>query len=143
MPIDALIVLATLKNGRRVALSELAERIQKRDSDARKTVEWLVKLGMVEGIGNEKARRYMLSSKVYALSGDETAYTRQKGMTIIQEKSMIESHIERFGQITRAEAADLCKCDKNHAYYILRQMVESGLLLSIGSGRNVRYVKKD
>ena len=143
MPIDALIVLATLKNGRRVALSELAERIQKRDSDVRNTVEWLVELGMVEGIGNGKARRYMLSSKVYALSGNETAYTRQKGMTIIQEKSMIERHVEKFGQITRAEATDLCKCDKNHAYYILRQMVESGLLLSIGSGRNVRYVKKD
>lgn len=143
MPIDALIVLAALKNERRVSLAELAERIQKRDSDARNTIEWLVELGMVEGIGNGKARRYMLSSKVYALSGNETAYTRQKGMTIIQEKGMIERHIERFGQITRSEAAELCKCDKNHAYYILRQMVETGSLLPIGSGRNVRYVKKD
>lgn len=143
MPIDALIVLATLKSERRVALSELAAKIQKRESDARNTVEWLLELGMVEGVGNGKARRYMLSSKVYALSGDETAYTRQKGMTIIQEKGMIESHVEKFGRITRAEATDLCKCDKNHAYYILRQMVDSGSLVAVGNGRNVHYVKKD
>ena len=142
MPVDALIVLATLKNERRATLSELAKRIQKRESDARNTVEWLVELGMVEGIGNGKARRYMLSSKVYALSGNETAYTRQKGMTIIQEKSMIESHVERFGQISRAEAAELCKCDKNHAYYILHQMVKAGSLRTIGSSRDFRYVKK-
>lgn len=142
MPIDALIVLAALKNERRVTLSDLANKIQKHESDAKNTVEWLVELGMVEGVGNGKARRYMFSSKVYALSGSETAYTRQKGMTVIQEKGMIESHVEKFSQITRAEASDLCKCDKNHAYYLLRKLVEEGSLVTVGSGRNVRYVKK-
>lgn len=142
MPIDALIVLSTLKNERRATLSDLASRIQKRESDARNTVEWLVELGMLEGVGNGKARCYMLSSKVYALSGSETAYTRQRGMTTIQEKGMIESHVDKFGQITRAEAAELCKCDTNHAYYLLHKMVEEDVLVAVGSGRNVRYAKK-
>ena len=87
-------------------------------------VEWLVELGMIEGVGNGNARRYMLSSKVYAISGNETGYTRQRGMTTLQEMGMIERHIEKFGKISRAEAAELCKCDRNHAYYILRKMTE-------------------
>lgn len=140
MPIDALIVLASLKSQHRASISELAERIQKRDSDARNTVEWLVELGIVEGVGNGKARRYMLSSKVYALSGNETAYTRQRGLSNIHEIEMIKSHIEKFGQITRAQAADLCKCDYNHAYYLLRKMTEKGSIQAVGKGRNAKYI---
>lgn len=143
MPIDALIVLATLKKERRAPLVTLADRIQKRESDARTIVEWLVELGMVEGVGNGNARRYMLSSKVYALSGDEAAYTRQKGMTVLQEKDLIARHIEQFGYITRSKAAELCKCDKNHAYYLLHRMVDEGALVLGGEGRNARYSKKD
>ena len=63
-------------------------------------------------------------------------------MGSIQEKGMIESHVDKFGQITRAEAAELCKCDTNHAYYLLHKMVEEDVLVAVGSGRNVRYAKK-
>ena len=97
---------------------------------------------MVEGVGNGKARRYMLSSKVYALSGNETAYTRQRGLSNIQEIGMIRSYIEKFGQITRAQAADLCKCDFNHAYYLLHKMTEEGNIQAVGKGRNTRYTSK-
>lgn len=75
---------------------------------------------MVEGVGNAGGRRYMLSSKVYALSGDEIRYTRQKGMTILQEMEIIGRHVEKFGKITRVEVAELCKCDQDHAYYLLK-----------------------
>ena len=139
MPIDALIVLATLKNERRVTISELAERIQKHEQDARNTVEWLVELGMVDGIGNGKARRYMLSSKVYALSGKKAAYIRQKGMSTIQEMGMIESHIDEFGTISRQEVLILCRCEKRHANYLLRKMVDQGRIAVIGKGRNTQY----
>ena len=142
LPLDALIALATLKNERRVTISELAKRIQKGEADARITLEWLVELGMVDAVGNGKARSYMLSSKVYALSGQATAYTRQKGMTTIQEKNLIERHVEQFGSITRAEAIDLCKCDENRAYYLLRQLVKEGKLVAVRRGRGAQYEKK-
>ena len=142
MPVDALIVLASLRNERRVTLADLSKYIQKREADARSTVEWLVELGLVEGVGNGKSRRYMLSSKVYALSGKKTAYTRQKGMAVIEEISLIERHVSKFGQIKRSEAAELCRCDKNHAYYLLSKMVHEGILVSEGASRNVIYKKK-
>ena len=106
-------------------------------------VEWLVELGMIEGVGNGNARRYMLSSKVYAISGNETGYTRQRGMTTLQEMGMIERHIENFGKISRAEAAELCKCDRNHAYYILRKMTEEGRATVIKMGKSSYYISKN
>lgn len=142
MPVDALIVLSSLKNERRATLAYLAKKIQKREADAKNTVEWLVELGMVEGIGNGNARRYMLSSKVYALSGNETAYTRQRGMTTLQEMGMIDRHLEKFGKITRAETADLCKCDSNHAYYLLHRMSEEGRVESVKMGKSTYYIQK-
>lgn len=135
-------IISTLRNERRVTLAELAKRIQKREVDARNTVEWLVELGMAEGIGNGNSRRYMLSSKVYALSGNETGYTRQRGMTTIQEMGMIDRHIDKFGRITRADTAELCKCDSNHAYYLLSKMVDENRIVAIKQGKNSYYIHK-
>ncbi len=142
MPMDALIVLSALKNERRANLADLAKKIQKRESDARNTVEWLVELGIIEGVGNGNARRYMLSSKVYALSGNETGYTRQRGMTTLQEIGMIDRHIEKFGKISRTETAELCKCDSNHAYYLLRRMTDEGRIEVKNKGKFSYYVHK-
>ena len=143
MPVDALIVLSSLKSERRMSLADLARRIQKREIDARNIVEWLVELGMVEGIGNGNARRYMLSSKVYALSGNEAGYTRQRGMTTLQEKELIDRHIDKFGKISRAETAELCKCDLNHAYYLLRKMVDEGRIGVVKMGKFSYYVHEN
>ena len=143
MPVDALIVLTTLKNERRASLPELARKVQKIETDAKVTVEWLVELGMVEGIGNGKARRYMLSSKVYALSGDETGYIRQRGMTIIDEIGMIMRHVEKYGTINSRQTADHCKSDLNHANYVLKKMVEKNMLIRCGRGKNTYYMKEN
>ena len=135
MPVDALIVLATLRHERRATLDELSRRIQKRESDARNIVEWLVELGVVEGVGNGRTRRYMLSSKMYALSGNEAGHTRQHGMTTLQEKDIILRHLESFSRISRADVVELCQCDKNHAYYYLikvfQRLARAGLVRSV------------
>ncbi|MBQ9256209.1 MAG: putative DNA binding domain-containing protein [Acidaminococcaceae bacterium] len=143
MPVDALIVLSSLKTERRATIAVLAQKIQKREADARNTVEWLVELGVIEGVGNGNARRYMLSSKLYAITGNETGYTRQRGMTTLQEMGLIERHIDKFGKISRMEAAELCKCDRNHAYYILRKMTEEGRAAVIKLGKSSYYVRKN
>lgn len=85
-------MLSVLRKERRVSLEELARRIQKETADAKTTVEWLVETGLVEAEGNSRNRGYILSSRVYSGSGNEIGYTRQKGMTINQEISMIERH---------------------------------------------------
>lgn len=97
---------------------------------------------MIDGVGNGKARRYMLSSKVYALSGNESGYTRQKGMTLIRDMAMIDQHIDEFGKITRAVVAELCKCDLNHASYLLRKMTNNNRIISKKMGKYSYYIHK-
>lgn len=143
LSLDALIILSTLKNERRAPLSVLARRLQKDNPDALSAIEQLVERGMVEGVGNGASRRYMLSSKVYALSGNKTGYARQKGMTILQEIEMINRHVDTFGVITRAEAAELCTRYKNHAYYLLHRMASEGSIVVVKNGISSYYVRKE
>ena len=142
MPVDALIVLSTLKNERRASLAELTQKVQKREADTKVTVEWLVELGMVDAVGSGKARRYMLSSKVYALAGNEAGYIRQRGMTMNQEKALILSHVEQFGKINRATVMSLCKCNSGHANYLLTSLLNSDELERFGKGKATYYVEK-
>lgn len=60
------------KAERQTSISRLSAAIQKTISDARPAVEWLIELGMVEGIGNGSARRYMLSVKVYSITNNKS-----------------------------------------------------------------------
>lgn len=141
LPVDALIVLSVLKTERRATMSHLATKIQKPITDTRSVVEWLIELGMVEGVGNGSARRYMLSSKVYSISNNTAGYIRQRGWDTLQEKEMIISHFDRYPEITREGVAELCRCTLNHASWLLRQLVEDGVLVLHGKGRGARYKK--
>ena len=141
LPVDALIVLSVLKTERRATMTHLSSKIQKSISDTRSVVEWLIELGMVEGVGNGSARRYMLSSKVYSISNNTAGYIRQRGWDTLQEKEMIISHFDKYSEITREGVAELCRCTLNHASWLLRQLVEDGVLILHGKGRGARYRK--
>lgn len=141
LPVDALIVLSVLKTERRATMTHLSSKIQKSLSDTRSVVEWLIELGMVEGVGNGSARRYMLSSKVYSISNNTAGYIRQRGWDTLQEKEMIISHFDKYPEITREGVAELCRCTLNHASWLLRQLVEDGVLVLHGKGRGARYRK--
>ncbi len=139
MPLDALIVLAALKNGRQMTIKQLAEQVQKDETDTRDTVEWLVETGMVEGVGSGISRHYMLSKKVYAMSGNKIGYTRQRGMTTIQEKGLILAHLENYGRITRSDVIELCKCEGRHASWLLTELVKDGKIQLTEKGRYSYY----
>lgn len=141
MPVDALITLSVLKTDRRATIALLSSKIQKPISETRAIVEWLIELGMVEGVGNGSARRYMLSSKVYSISNNKAGYIRQRGWDTLQEREMIMSHFDKYSEITREGVAELCRCTANHASWLLRQLVEEGVLVLCGKGRGSYYKK--
>ena len=141
MPVDALIALSVLKTDRRATIALLSSKIQKPISETRAIVEWLIELGMVEGVGNGSARRYMLSSKVYSISNNKAGYIRQRGWDTLQEREMIMSHFDKYSEITREGVAELCRCTANHASWLLRQLVEEGVLVLCGKGRGSYYKK--
>ena len=141
MPLDALIVLSVLKVERRTSISRLSAAIQKTISDARSVVEWLIELGMVEGIGNGSARRYMLSAKVYSITNNKAGYTRQRGWDTIQERELIVMHLNQYNKITRDDIVELCRCTPNHASWLLRQLVRDNVIQLYGAGRGAFYKK--
>ena len=108
------------KAERRTSISRLSATIQKTISDARSVVEWLIELGMVEGIGNGSVRRYMLSAKVYSITNNKAGYTRQRGWDTIQEREVIVMRLNQYNRITRGDIVELCKCTPNHASWLLR-----------------------
>lgn len=141
IPIDALIVLSVLKTERRATAKLLSTKIQKQLSDTRAVVERLIELGMVEGVGNGSARRYMLSSKVYAATNNKAGYTRQRGWDKMQERELILAHLTRFPTISRKEVMELCRCSPNHASWLLRRLVRDGIIQMCGLGRGSLYQK--
>ena len=115
-------------------------KIQKDVSEARSVVEWLIELGMIEGVGNGSARRYMLSSKVYSITNNKAGYTRQRGWDTLQERELILAHMDKYHEIDRQGVVELCRCTPNHASWLLRQLTASGDLELVGSGRFAKYV---
>ena len=141
MPVDALIALSVLKTERRATMTLLSSKIQKSVSDTKAIIEWLTELGIVEGIGNGSARRYMLSSKVYSITNNKAGYTRQRGWDTMQEKELILTHLDRYKKISREGVVELCRCTPNHASWLLRQLVSDGVIELKGSGRSSHYEK--
>lgn len=141
MPVDALIVLSVLKTERRATMSMLSTKIQKPIADTKAVVEWLTELGVVEGVGNGSARRYMLSTKVYSISNNKAGYTRQRGWDTMQERELLKAHLNKFNKITREDVAELCRCTPNHASWLLRQLVNEGVIELHGMGRGAYYKK--
>ena len=139
MPLDALIVLSTLKSERRSTIEILSSKIQKPLGDTRSVVEWLIEMGIVEGVGNGRGRRYMLSSKVYSATNNLAGYTRQRGWDVLQEKEMILSHLKKYHTITRGQTADLCRCTPNHAALLLNKLLKENLIQLVGKGRGAYY----
>lgn len=141
MPLDALIVLSVLKTERRATIKLLSSAIQKQSADVRSIIEWLIELGMVEGVGNGSARRYMLSSKVYSVTNNKVGYTRQRGWDTMQECEMIVTHLNRYDKITRDDVIELCRCSPNHASWLLRKLVKDRVIQMKGAGRASFYKK--
>lgn len=141
MPVDALIALSVLKTERRATIKFLSSKIQKPVSDTRSIVEWLIELGMVEGVGNGSARRYMLSSKVYSITNNKAGYTRQRGWDTFQERELILAHLEKYNEINREAVVELCRCTPNHASWLLRQLVKDKIIALQGNGRGSFYKK--
>ena len=141
MPLDALIALSVLKTERRATIALLSAAIQKPVSDVRSIVEWLIELGMVEGVGNGSARRYMLSSKVYSITNNKVGYIRQRGWDTMQERELIVTHLNQYDKITREDVVELCRCTPNHASWLLRQLVKDEVIQLHGAGRGAFYKK--
>jgi len=71
--VEPLIVLARLRDERRLTTSDLAPSLQKSESQTRIIVEKLLETGLIEAHGTGRGRSYTLSAEVYRRSGQKAA----------------------------------------------------------------------
>ena len=141
--LDELLILNALWQERDMETAAAARLIQKPDAESRAALHRLVEAGLVEERGQKKGRTWHLSAAAYRALGDKAAYVRQRGFEPLQQEQMVLQYVEKHGNITRREVAELCRISLPQAYRILIRLSEQGLIAREGNrGRQVNYKKR-
>ena len=139
LPIDSLIALGALREHKRLGTDELARHIQRDPAQAKRTLERLVEIGLVEAHGNTRSRSYTLSADMYRATGDKLAYTRQVGFSKLQHEQMVLAHVHHHGRIQRNEVMELCHLGVEGAKSLLKRLKGEGRLAQHGTRRGAFY----
>jgi len=141
--LDDLLLLNHVYLERRTTAKEAAKIIQKPENEARAALERLVEGGLLEASGEGKARAYHLCASTYRRLGERTAYIRTHGFEPLQWGQMVLQYVEKHGEISRAEVAELCHISGPQAYRLLKKLEREGHLTPIGTkGRSVKYERR-
>lgn len=140
LPIDTLIALAALRELKRLSTEELAAHIQREPAQAKRTLEALVEMGLVQAHGNARGRSYTLTAGVYQADGDKAAYTRQVGFSALQHEQLVLNYVRQHGLIKRADVMELCRLTEGQAKELLKRLKDEGKLIMQGAGRGSTYI---
>ena len=140
-PFDSLVVLAALREARRLSIEELARIVQKPKDTTRPVVEKLVERGFVERRQLGKRSVYLLSAEVYRKEGKNIEYVRASGFTDIEREQMVLKLISQKGFACRKDVMELCHVNKDAAYQILAKLRKNGEIVLVGQQKASRYVK--
>ncbi|MBD2319451.1 ATP-binding protein [Phormidium tenue] len=139
LPIDSLIALAALHETKRLSAEELAKYIQRDILQARKTLESLNEIGLVQAHGITRSRTYTLAPTVYQAAGQKAEYTRQIGFSNLQNEQLVLNYAAQHGQIKRSDVMDLCRLSEGQAKELLKRMKSKGAIILDGKGRSAVY----
>lgn len=143
LPINSLLILSALQSQRRLSIQEISEYINVAESRTKANVEKLVEAGLVEAIGSNKSRVYILSSKIYKEQDKVVGYVRQTGIDAVKYEAWImELVTKQNGRITRDNVVELLNVSTSQAYRLLKKLTEKGKLELVGSGRKAFYAIK-
>lgn len=142
LALDEILVLNALWQERSLATEDAARLTQKSEAETRATLHRLVEAGLIEERGHKRGRTWHLSAAAYRALGDKSGYVRQRGFEPLQQEQMVLQYVEKHGQITRAETAELCRISGPQAYRLLDRLTRQGLVIREGErGRGVVYRK--
>jgi ATP-dependent DNA helicase RecG len=138
-----LLLLRACAEQRELTSDEAARVLQSDVERARSVLARLVEAGVVEAKGARRGRTYHLSAEMYRVLGDRSAYVRTRGFEPLQQEQMVLQYARQHGQITRREAADLCRIGAWQASRLLAKVAaEHKELVLEGQRRAARYVWK-
>ena len=138
LPVNSLLILNALKQGRRMTIHDLASVTHILEVKVRATVERMAESGLLEPSGSGRGRTYLLSSKLYR---SKAGYVRQTDIEKIRYPELVLRLAETQGDITRNDVVELLHVSPPQAYRILQKLVKNGKLVQSGSTRNTVYRK--
>ena len=138
MPVNTLLILNTLKHGRRMTIANIAETTKISEGKIRATVERMTEAGLIETVGAGKGRMYILSAKAYR---DAVSYVRQTDIEALRHQELVLKLVEMHGAVSRKDVVELLHVSPSQAYRILQKMVKDECLVQEGTTRNARYKK--
>ena len=140
LPINSLLILSALQSQRRLTIAEIAEVTNIGEIRAKAVAEKLVEAGLVDASGNNKARFYILSSKVYKEKDNIVGYVRQTGIDAVKYEAWIMELVQKQGgKITRDNVVELLNVTPPQAYRLLKKMSDKGRIKLVGNGRSAYY----
>lgn len=134
-------VLAELVRERRATTGELAHLVQRTDAEARILLTRMVERGWIEARGEGKGRTWHLSAAIYRVLEAPGGYVRVRGFEPLQQEQMVLQYVDAHGEITRAQAADLCSLGSDQASRLLRRLTKEGKLERRGERKGAVYTK--
>lgn len=141
MPIDSLIILATLREQRRASSEQLANWLQKDVSRVGPSVESLTEAGLLQAHGSGRGRSYTLAPDLYRALGQKAQYIRQAGFDKVQQQQMILNYVDANARITRQEVIDLCRLTPDQAYKSLKALCDKKILSKHGDRKSAYYTR--
>ena len=139
--LQELLLLRACTESRTLTADEAALAIQSDPDRARVVLGRLVDAGVLESRGESRSRSYHLSAAMYRMLGDRAGYVRVRGFEPMQQEQMVLQYAREHGQISRSEAAALCKISGAQATRLLKRVATLHPDLKLeGSKRGARYV---
>jgi len=139
LSLDELLLLNSLWQERSIDTGRASTLIQRPEAEARAVLQRLVESGLAEARGERKGRSYHLSAKTYQRLGERAAYVRQRGFEPLQQEQMILQYVQKHGQITRRDVAELCQVSSSQARNLLTRLARKGDIVLKGQRRGAFY----
>jgi len=136
-------VLAELSRERRAKTTQLAKVMQRGEAESRHLLTRMVERGRVEARGEGRGRSWHLSAAAHRALETPAGYVRVRGFEPLQQEQMILQYVEAHGQITRAQAVELCSITSQQASRLLRRLASEGRPTKHGERRWSTYRRPD
>ena len=137
--LSELMILRYLTDNRRISLAIATDLIQGTRDMAQKSLNSLIRDGLIEVSGKE----YMLTAKMYEAVKSDIEYTQDKVLQYVKAKGRIMEYVQETGSITNTQVRELCGFTRQQARLTLEKMQMEGVIVLLGKGRYAKYVASE
>ena len=134
--LSELMILRYLTDNRRISLAIATNLIQGTRDMAQKSLNALIREGLIEVSGKE----YMLTAKMYKAVKSDIEYAQDKVLQYVKAKGRIMEYVQETGSITNAQVRELCGFTRQQARITLEKMQTEEIIVLQGKGRYAKYV---